>query len=400
MQKKIVILAVSQCLLALFSILVGLVTGEGLFVYLGIAVTAVLGVAAAKYAVQDIAGPVQKLGQQIAQLSEEANLSHFLDKSSSLAIIQSAFSGLTEGKLALVDASKNSGIDNELLQEVFNTVKETNSLANTVDEYILTSADGCHKQALTIASVAKSLNEMNLANLDINKSTAYAAELAQQTKIKAEDGDHSLKELTSAILAVNDSAEFMKSGMSMLLTHAKNVNDIMNVITEIADQTNLLALNAAIEAARAGEAGRGFSVVADEVRKLAEKTMMSTTGVANAVSAIQQSVQQTTQQVETTVQNVNYATELAKNCEYALQEILEMAENSADQVRTIATATEEQSASSEEIANTVKHVNDIAMDNEASLEEAKRSTFFMQAEQSLLTELMDKVKAELAEQRA
>ena len=69
MQKKIVILAVSQCLLALFSILVGLVTGEGLFVYLGIAVTAVLGVAAAKYAVQDIACPLQKLVQQIEQLS-------------------------------------------------------------------------------------------------------------------------------------------------------------------------------------------------------------------------------------------------------------------------------------------------------------------------------------------
>ena len=287
------------------------------------------------------------------------------------------------------------GIDNGLLNDVFNTVNETNTLANTVDDYILTSADGCHQQALTIASVAKSLNEMNLANLDINKSTAYAAELAQQTKNKAEDGDNSLKELVNAILAVNDSAEFMKNGMSMLLTHAQNVNDIMNVITEIADQTNLLALNAAIEAARAGEAGRGFSVVADEVRKLAEKTMMSTTGVANAVSAIQQSVEQTTQQVETTVEHVNYATDLAKNCELALQEIVEMAENSADQVRTIAAATEEQSASSEEIANTVKHVNDIAMDNEASLEEAKRSTFFMQAEQKLLAELMEKVKKEI-----
>lgn len=400
MQKKIIVLTVCQCLVALLSILAGLAFSEGLFVYLGIFVMAVLGIAAAKYSVLGIAGPVNELGRQILTYSEHSDISRFLDQSTPLTVIQSVFSKLTDGTLALVDATKNSGIDNGLLKEVFNTVKETNSLANTVDEYILTSADGCHKQALTIASVAKSLNEMNLANLDINKSTAYAAELAQQTKIKAEDGDSSLKELTSAIMAVNDSAEFMKSGMSMLLTHAQNVNDIMNVITEIADQTNLLALNAAIEAARAGEAGRGFSVVADEVRKLAEKTMMSTTGVANAVTAIQQSVQQTTQQVETTVQNVNYASDLARNCEHALQEILEMAENSADQVRTIATATEEQSASSEEIANTVKHVNDIAMENEASLEEAKRSTFFMQAEQALLTELMDKVKAELDEQQA
>lgn len=399
MRKKMYVLFGGQCFLALLCLVLGFLTAEGMYVYPCIVLMAVLGFIMAKSSSDDGSASCREQANQVLAVSEKANLTAFLDTSSPQRIVQSLFSQLEAGNLALIDASKNAGIDNALLNDVFNTVNETNTLANTVDEYILTSADGCHQQALTIASVAKSLNEMNLANLDINQSTAYAAELAQQTKNKAEDGDNSLKELVNAILAVNDSAEFMKNGMSMLLTHAQNVNDIMNVITEIADQTNLLALNAAIEAARAGEAGRGFSVVADEVRKLAEKTMMSTTGVANAVSAIQQSVEQTTQQVETTVEHVNYATDLARNCELALQEIVEMAENSADQVRTIAAATEEQSASSEEIANTVKHVNDIAMDNEASLEEAKRSTFFMQAEQKLLTELMDKVKAELAEMK-
>lgn len=399
MRKKMYVLFGGQCFLALLSLVLGALTAEGLYVYPCIVLMAVLGFVMVRHAAKDDSASYRELANQVITASEQANLTHFLDTNTPQSTVQSLFSQLGAGSLALVDASKNAGIDNALLNEVFKTVNETNTLANTVDEYILTSADGCHQQALTIASVAKSLNEMNLANLDINQSTAYAAELAQQTKNKAEGGDNSLKELVNAILAVNDSAEFMKNGMSMLLTHAQNVNDIMNVITEIADQTNLLALNAAIEAARAGEAGRGFSVVADEVRKLAEKTMMSTTGVANAVSAIQQSVEQTTQQVETTVEHVNYATDLAKNCELALQEIVEMAESSADQVRTIAAATEEQSASSEEIANTVKHVNDIAMDNEASLEEAKRSTFFMQAEQKLLAELMDKVKAELAEMK-
>ena len=66
--------------------------------------------------------------------------------------------------------------------------------------------------------------------------------------------------------------------MTQLDDHAKAINQIMGVISDIADQTNLLALNAAIEAARAGDAGRGFAVVADEVRKLAEKTMLKKAG--------------------------------------------------------------------------------------------------------------------------
>lgn len=393
MQKNFQLLLAAQCFLGLLSIVLGFVLNDGVYVYPCVAAMIVLAVYTGMYFKKNLSEPLKNLSASVAGYSGQANIR--LDNSSDLAVIKSFFSQIENGSLLLADSQQKIDIDNNLLQEVFSSVKETNTLSNTLNDYILQSADGSHKQALTIASVVKSLNEMNLANLDINKSTSYAAELAQQTRVKAEDGDNSLKDLATAILAVNDSAEFMKKGMSTLLDHAKNVNDIMNVITEIADQTNLLALNAAIEAARAGEAGRGFSVVADEVRKLAEKTMMSTTGVANAVAAIQQSVKQSTQQVETTVQNVNNATQLAESCEHALREILEMAEHSADQVRTIATATEEQSASSEEIANTVKQINDIAMENEASLEEAKRSIFFMQAEQSLLSELMEKVKKEI-----
>jgi methyl-accepting chemotaxis protein len=160
--------------------------------------------------------------------------------------------------------------------------------------------------------------------------------------------------------------------MGLLGKQAENIGQILNVISDIADQTNLLALNAAIEAARAGEAGRGFAVVADEVRKLAEKTMTATKEVGEAIRGIQAGTKKNYDNVAQAVSAVGEAASLADTSGQTLGQIVRLVDAAADQVRSIATASEQQSATSEEINRSIEDVNRISSETAEAMRQSSR----------------------------
>lgn len=185
----------------------------------------------------------------------------------------------------------------------------------------------------------------------------------------------------------------IKSDMDMLGKQALAIGQILNVIADIADQTNLLALNAAIEAARAGDAGRGFAVVADEVRKLAEKSMTATQEVGKAISDIQEGTKKNIAGVENNTAAIEQVALLSAQSGEALTKILEFVNHVNDQVQSIATASEEQSAASEEINRSVEEVATISNETSVAMEHASGSVSKLLQQVQVLQKLITELKS-------
>jgi PAS domain S-box-containing protein len=190
---------------------------------------------------------------------------------------------------------------------MLSNTEDTATRANTV-------AAASEEVAVTVRTVASSVEEMSASIREIARSASQAADVAGQAVASAEETNQTVARLGQS------SAE---------------IGNVIKVITSIAQQTNLLALNATIEAARAGEAGKGFAVVANEVKELAKETAKATEEIGQKIESIQR--------------NTNGAVTAIKN-------IADIIKRISDIQSTIASAVEEQSATTNEISRNVADV--------------------------------------------
>jgi methyl-accepting chemotaxis protein len=263
-------------------------------------------------------------------------------------------------------------------------------LSGQIDE----STRGSEHAATRVSETATAMEEMNATVLEVAKNAGSAADTAASARSRAQEGATLLERVVSGMDDVQRQTDQLKQDMGGLGRQAEDIGRILTVISDIADQTNLLALNAAIEAARAGEAGRGFAVVADEVRKLAEKTMAATKEVGEAISTIQHSTQQNVANVDRSVQLIENATSLTTQSGEALKSILAMVDSTSDQVRSIATAAEEQSAASEEINRSIEDVNRITAETSRSMLEASHAVAGLAHQSGEMQQLIEELQAE------
>ncbi|MFV0423531.1 methyl-accepting chemotaxis protein [Oleidesulfovibrio sp.] len=280
------------------------------------------------------------------------------------------YQNLTELRAREAEILANNERIAEAVKLSENVSQQVFGIAENVEGLITEASQDAEVQTERAVDTASAMEQMNTAVYDVARSASAAAEQSGIACDKARQGATVVEQAMSAIDEVAQLAEGLKASMGELGRQAEEIGQVMTVISDIADQTNLLALNAAIEAARAGDAGRGFAVVADEVRKLAEKTMHATGEVGAAISSIQTGARSNVERVEASVQAVQRSRKLSSASGDSLREIVELVISTTDQVQAIATASEEQSATSEHINHAVDEVRTISENSAHSLRDA------------------------------
>ncbi|BBO89038.1 methyl-accepting chemotaxis protein [Desulfosarcina ovata] len=226
-----------------------------------------------------------------------------------------------------------------IIQKIADNTVHVNRSSKELAEIASIMTKGAGETSARADNVATSAEEMS-ANL--NNVAAAMEQSSTNTSIVATAAE----EMTATINEIAQNAEkartisdraVYKAGetsnkMDDLGQAALDIGKVVETITEISEQVDLLALNATIEAARAGEAGKGFAVVANEIKELAKQTSEATLEIKEKIENIQGST-------DSTVQGIT--------------EITEVINNVNDIVGTIATAVEEQSTATQEIANNI-----------------------------------------------
>lgn len=302
--------------------------------------------------------PIRRVTDALVQIgSGSGDLSHRLDDAR-----QDELGDLARGFNRFLDSQRG------LIGEVLHTSERLHQAVAQVAQVVDNTAERSGRQQEMTEMVATAVHEMGLTVQEIARNAGDAAQASQSARDEALQAREVVRRSIEGIEGMSGDIGMAAEAVSQLADEVASIDEVLAVIRSISEQTNLLALNAAIEAARAGDMGRGFAVVADEVRTLARRTQLSTDEVQQMIQRLKQGAGSAVSSMQAGQRATGSGVASSQRTGASLGAITDQVEHISDMNHQVATATEEQSAVTEEINRTVQGISDLARDTAAEVQ--------------------------------
>ena len=272
---------------------------------------------------------------------------------------------------------------NKIVADLFNTSKEIkvssgityeaaeNTLlgAEQTSQSTAQLAQGAQDISRNVEDGANNISKMNKVIQGISEEAKAVAKLGTVTETNANTGVEQVKKAVDKIDSIKKVSEDISVNISELGHLSSEIEQIVDLIKNIAGQTNLLALNAAIEAARAGEHGKGFAVVADEVKKLADQSAGATEKITSMIKEIQGKTQIAVLTMNKATTEVEEGVFVINDAGKALENIISQVKVANIKIQEITGEVEGVARNSEEMVQMIENISAVTEETAAGAEE-------------------------------
>lgn len=326
------------------------------------AISTILAVVITITVVRSIKKPLSDIMEAIDKLAS-GDLTHNINENyhSELGLIADNVNGLSSKLSSLISKIQSSA------ETVSGVADESSAMSQQTNQKVA-------EQSKQTDSIATAVTEMEHA---VNEVASHAAETSKEVDevtLQAESNMENMQKNLRFVSRLQDSLDEATQVIGQLSTQSQQIGEILTVIQSISEQTNLLALNAAIEAARAGEHGRGFAVVADEVRSLATRTQQSANEIGEMIDSLQGKADQAVGIVENNLVHAEQSVKQTNETNDSLENMLASLTHINEMSRSIATASEEQTAVAQDVARNIVHISDMTLSIADDAKESARNS--------------------------